>query len=79
MPRPFKNQPPRDLDREREDDFYNQPAGWIELDADSGMDIDVCMTCGRYYGTSPILVRKWRLKYNPPEGQVMPQLCYACI
>lgn len=40
--------------------------------------IDVCLGCGRYYGTTKSLIDKWYELYKPNK-EVMPQLCYKCL
>jgi hypothetical protein len=46
---------------------------------DDDIDIDVCQSCGGYYGLTEGLIELWRKLYNPKPKDVMPQLCYKCI
>lgn len=46
---------------------------------DEDIDIDVCMSCGRYYGYNQSLKDLWIKTYKPRNGDVMPQLCFNCM
>lgn len=51
----------------------------FECTEDNDADIDVCLGCGRYYGTTPMLIEAWHKSVNYREGAVMDQLCYGCM
>ena len=42
-------------------------------------DVDVCLSCGHYYGMTQGLIQHWRELYNPGPKDVMPQQCWKCL
>ncbi len=46
---------------------------------DDDVHIDVCMSCGRYYGHTQGLSDYWHEHYKPRQDEVMPQLCFKCL
>lgn len=50
-----------------------------DVDEDDNLDIDVCVSCGRYYSVTPMLTEKWRNSFNYRPNSVMDQLCFKCM
>jgi hypothetical protein len=46
---------------------------------DDDIDVDVCLSCGRYYSVTPALETAWRNSFNYREGAVMDQKCLSCM
>jgi hypothetical protein len=51
----------------------------IDYEQPDDCDIDMCLSCGRYYGFTQSLADYWREHYQPKASEIMPQLCFKCM
>lgn len=52
---------------------------YLSDEDDDDVDIDKCLGCGRYYGTTENMVTQWMNSLGYRDGDVMPQLCHRCL
>jgi hypothetical protein len=57
------------------------PDAWRNHDYDDiEIEVDVCMSCGRYYGMTQSLKDLWYSSdASKRPGAVMAQLCFKCM
>ena len=43
------------------------------------IDIDVCLSCGRYYSLTQTMIDMWRASISYNAKEICPQLCHKCM